>query len=97
MLKYQHIKLAGFVRESTGSAGDAGHEGGSRVGRGERGRHDSCPIYHESRIPGVISVLINSIFNQAVDVTFCPIFSKKNEILDWCLIYQGSLVSNLRL
>ena len=29
------IELAEFVRKTTGSAGDAGDEGGGRVGRGE--------------------------------------------------------------
>ena len=80
-------KLAELVRETTGSAGDASDEGGGGVGRGEGGGHDGSPVYHESRISGVISILINSIFNQAVDVTFCPIFPNKNEILDLCLIY----------
>ena len=86
------IELAEGVREATGSAGDTSDEGGGGVGGREGGRHDGRPVNHESRISRVISLLINSIFNQAVDVTFCPIFSKKNEILDWCLIYQGSLV-----
>ena len=86
MLSFDSMILADFVRETTGSAGHAGDEGGGRVGRGEGGRHDGRPVYHESRISGVISILINSVFNQAVDVTFCPIFSNKNEILDSCLI-----------
>ena len=81
------IELAEGVREATGSAGDTSDEGGGGVGRGEGGGHDGSPVYHESRIAGVISILINSIFNQAVDVTFCPIFPNKNEILDLCLIY----------
>ena len=86
MLSFDSMILADFVRETTGSAGDAGDEGGGGVGGGEGGRHDGRPVNHESRISGVISLLINSIFNQAVDVTFCPIFSNKNEILDSCLI-----------